>query len=341
MAVAVAHGLAMRTGSQPVWGKSTLGDFAVDGFFVLSGFLVTRSYLKLSSLIRFAWHRFLRIMPGFWVCLVVTALVIAPLAAFLQGYPLTMPFTTDPTAFDYLLGNVTLWITEYNLAGVFADNPTPLIVNGSLWTLLFEAFCYMLVGAVGVTGLLRFRPVVIPVTAAVMWLLSIAQEAGVNVFLGDDLIRMVFVFFLGSSAHLYAHRIPMSAWLAVPAIAVFLVSVATLHNYRLVGAVPFAYAILWFSACFRWPVSLRTDLSYGVYIYHWPVLQLMAVTGLVNISVPLFVLIGLVITGAAAALSWFLVEKPALARKHNAVPDRIEGKVGEAWHTVRAGARVG
>jgi peptidoglycan/LPS O-acetylase OafA/YrhL len=65
--VAVAHGIAIHTGDQPQWGASTLGDFGLDGFFILSGFLVTRSYLSLGSLPRFSWHRLLRIMPAFWV----------------------------------------------------------------------------------------------------------------------------------------------------------------------------------------------------------------------------------------------------------------------------------
>ena len=98
--VAVSHGIVMRTGDEPTWGSSTLGDLAVDGFFVLSGFLVTGSYQRIDVLtghagfwtvVRFGWHRFLRIMPGFWVCLLVLALVIAPLVAVLEGRPAVTP----------------------------------------------------------------------------------------------------------------------------------------------------------------------------------------------------------------------------------------------------------
>ncbi|SFO64126.1 Acyltransferase family protein [Pseudonocardia ammonioxydans] len=77
--VAIDHGIGIRTGEQWRWGLSTLGDFGLDGFFILSGFLITRSFLTLESFPRFVWHRFLRIAPGFWVCLLVTTFVVAPL----------------------------------------------------------------------------------------------------------------------------------------------------------------------------------------------------------------------------------------------------------------------
>jgi peptidoglycan/LPS O-acetylase OafA/YrhL len=146
---------------------------------------------------------------------------------------------------------------------------------------------------------------------------------------------MVFVFLLGATAHLYAHRVPMSGWLALAAAVLFLVSVFTLDNYRLVGGVPLSYLLLWVSACFPWPVSLPADLSYGVYIYHWPILQLIAATGLVELSGAAFFTLGLLGVLPVAALSWFLIEKPALARKHSPLPDRVESSVRRAWTAAR------
>jgi peptidoglycan/LPS O-acetylase OafA/YrhL len=273
--------------------------------------------------------------------LLVTALLIAPLAALLKGYPVTQAFTGDPSALRYIWANATLLITQYDIASILATNPTPDIFDGSLWTLIFEAFCYLLIGALGVTGLLRLRPVLVPIVAAIVWLLSIGHERGINVGLGDDLMRMVFLFFVGATAHLYGHRIPMKAWLAAGAVIVFVISAATLENYRPLGAVPLAYALLWFSACFRWSLTLRADLSYGIYIYHWPILQLMASTALVRLPSAGFVLIGLLLTTAVGAASWFLIEKPALACKHNAVPNQVEGAVRRALAHLRRRVNIG
>ncbi|WP_219412572.1 acyltransferase family protein [Pseudonocardia nigra] len=321
--VAVAHGIAIHTGTQPEWGRSTLGDFGLDGFFILSGFLVTRSYLTLAAFPRYAWHRFLRIMPGFWVCLLVVALVVAPLAALLQGLPVTAPFTGDPSALRYLAGNAALLITQYDIAGILAENATTYSFNGSLWTLTFEAFCYAIVAALGLLGVLRRRRVVVPIITSVLAVLTVAQEAGLPVFLNDRVLRLVFVFLLGATAYLYAHRIPMRASLAAVAAALFLVGVAAFDDYRVIGAAPLAYVFLWLGTCLPWHWHMRADLSYGLYIYHWPVLQLLVLTGLAGVPTPVFVVTGLALTLLPAVASWYLVEKPALGHKHSPVPDRI------------------
>lgn len=317
--VVVDHGTVMRTGGHHTWGRSAIGDFAVDGFFILSGLLITRSYLSLRSFWRFTWHRLLRIMPGFLVCLVVTALVVAPLAALLTGRPVVSVFSEDPSAVRYVWGNAGLLITQYEIAGLFPDNPNPTVVNGALWTLVFEAACYALVGALGALALLRRARWSVPLLAVLVWGLTLAQEAGVEVVVGDDTLRLLLAFLVGATLWLYADRVPMRWWLAVAAALVLLVSIATLENYRLLGIVPAAYLLIWVGTCLPWSLSLRQDLSYGVYIYHWPVLQLMAATALVTMPVPVFLLVGGAITGAVAFVSWHLVEHPALRQKNRSL----------------------
>ncbi len=324
--VAVVHGIVMRTGDQPYLGDTTLGDLGVDGFFVLSGFLITRSYLSLSSFPRFVWHRVLRIMPGFWVCLLVVALIVAPLASVIGGRPWWQPFVQPPSVGSYLLGNAGLLITHYRIGDVFAANPTPYVVNGSLWTLALEALCYAVVGALGLIGLLR-RRWSLPVLAALVWALMLLQELKVPLPLGDQTLRLTLMFLIGASAYLYADRVPTHLALAVGAGVLVVASTLVLPNYRLVGAVPFAYALLWLSTCLPRTVRLPNDLSYGVYIYHWPLLQILAMTALVRAPVAVFVAVGLLVVVPAAWCSWYGVERRSLARKHNPLPDRVAARV--------------
>ncbi|HEU5486174.1 MAG TPA: acyltransferase [Microlunatus sp.] len=312
--VAVSHGIVMHTGTQPSWGLSTLGDFAVDGFFVLSGFLVVSSYLRLKSFFRYGWHRVLRIMPGFWVCLMVVGLVVAPLAALLDGLPLSTPFTTTPTTFHFLAANAGLLINEYGIAGLLADNPTPYVFVGSLWTLPLEAMCYVTLAALGLLGLLRHRWMVLGLTVLV-WLLMSAQAIGVAVPLGDNILRMLTMFFLGAVAYLFADLIPLHWTVVAAAVALFLASVATSPNYRLTGAAAFVYVLLWLAIRLPFTVRLPVDLSYGVFMYHWPLQQLMVLTAAFALPTWAFIVVSLAVSVPVALASWQLVERPALAQK--------------------------
>ncbi|OZM81464.1 acyltransferase [Pseudonocardia sp. MH-G8] len=325
--VAVGHGIANHTGDQPRIGLSTIGDFGLDGFFVLSGFLVTRSWCTLTSFPRFAWHRFLRIMPGFWVCLLVVAFVAAPVAALLQGMSPLQAVTGTPSAWRYVLENAGLLILQYDIAGILAATPHGVSFNGALWTLALEAFCYAVVGVLGALGLLRSRPVLVPAAAAVLLVLTALQEAGVPVLLDERVIRLVLVFLLGATAYLYASRIPLRRDLAAAAAGLFLVSLALFDDFRVLGAVPLAYLILWAGTCFPWPWSMRTDLSYGVYVYHWPLQQVLVLTALGDAPTGVFVPVTIALTVLPAAASWYLVERPALRHKNSSLPDRIAARL--------------
>jgi peptidoglycan/LPS O-acetylase OafA/YrhL len=334
--VAVAHGISAHTGWQPLLGSSGIGDFGLDGFFVLSGFLVTRSWFRLESFPRFAWHRFLRIMPGFWVCLVVVAFVAAPVAAAMQGMSPLQAFTGTPSAWTYVLENAGLLIVHYDIAGILADLPKESSFNGSLWTLAFEAFCYAIVGVLGALGLLRRRPALVPAAAAVLLALTAMQEAGLPVLLNERVIRLVLMFLLGAAAYLYADRIPLRGGLAAGAAGLFLLSLALFDDYRVLGAVPLAYLYLWAGASLP-AMRMRTDLSYGLYIYHWPLQQILMLTALAAAPTAVFVPVSIALAVLPAAASWYLVERPALRHKDSPLPDRLAERLVTAF--APAGAR--
>ncbi|OJY51606.1 acyltransferase [Pseudonocardia sp. 73-21] len=333
--VVVEHAVILQGRAGDFWGRSgTSGEIGVDGFFVLSGFLVTRSYLRLHSLPRFAWHRFLRIMPGFWVCLLVCAFVVAPAAALIQGLPATAGFTGTPSAWHFLTADWFLVIQQYDIGGVLNAAPHEPSFNGALWTLTFEAFCYLLVAALGLVGVLSRRRWVVLALAAALIVLTVLQENGVAVPMRDMTLRLTLMFALGALAHLYAERIPMNTWLGVLALALVLYSAAAFpHNYRLLGAVPMAYLVFWLATAGTRFVSLRIDLSYGIYIYHWPVIQLLALTSLRWLPDWSFAPVAIFATLPVAIASWFLVEKPALTRKHSPFPDQVAAWLTRSWRS--------
>ncbi|MFP5022367.1 acyltransferase family protein [Pseudonocardia phyllosphaerae] len=310
---------------------ATLG---VDGFFVLSGFLVVRSYLQLDSLVRFAWHRFLRIMPGYLVCLTVIGLVVAPLVAWLEGRdPLSVVLGAESGA-TYIGANAGLVIFQSGIGGLMADHPGGPAFDVSLWSLSFEVACYAMLAALGVTALLRRRPGTVLALAAAMLVMTVLQ-AVLLATLGlrppavvGLLVELVTLFLLGMVGYLYRDRIPAHGGWAVAALAVLVVALTTVPDYRVLGAVPFAYLLLWVGL--RGRVRVRTDLSYGVYIYHWPVGQLMVAAGLTAAGAVPFLLAVAVLVLLVAAASWHLVERPALGRRHARLPAVLAARIPRA-----------
>jgi peptidoglycan/LPS O-acetylase OafA/YrhL len=291
----------------------------VDGFFVLSGFLVTRSYLQSSSPGRFAWHRFLRIMPGFWACLLVVALVLAPLAALLAGREPGSVFTaTADPAWRYPLVNAGLPMLQYGIADLRLPNGRDAL-DGALWTLQYEAFCYGVVAVLGAAGVLFRRRRLVLVLCLLVWTAALADGAGllpvdVPVLDNRTLFRFLLVFLLGAAACLYAERVHIGGRWALLSGAVVLAA-AHLPDYRLLGGVAFAYLCLY--GMVRLPLRWNPawDLSYGVYIYHYPVQFLLVLAGAAAWGPVAFVLVSVLATIPLAIASWVCVEGPALRRK--------------------------
>lgn len=114
----------------------TLGELAVDSFFIISRFLISASLMHIPSTTRFMWHRFLRILPGFWACLVVTAFLFAPTFWIISHGTIDgflHPSGGSPAG--YVIRNSLLVIQQENIGGLFAGSPYRYAINGSLWPL--------------------------------------------------------------------------------------------------------------------------------------------------------------------------------------------------------------
>lgn len=320
--VALVHTMELGFGHQPQTGSTDLGSLAVDGFFVLSGFLVARSYLRLGDVRRYLWHRALRILPGFHVCLLLTALVVAPALAVLGGHPATSVFTGERSALTYLTANAGLLVRQFGIDGA-GD-----VVNGSLWTLFFEACCYLLVAALGVLGILRRRPWIVLALLLVLWGLLVAATAGYDLVGSTLLLRFAFVFLLGAAGHLFAHRVRLHRGLALLSLGLVVAGLALLPDHRPLAGPAFAYLVLYGVVRLPLRAHLRWDLSYGVYVWHWPVASLLVALGATSLRFVPFLLVGLALTAGVAALSWVLVERPALRARDAAWVTRRPGRRG-------------
>ena len=313
--VALVHATELARGWRPQVASTEIGAVAVDGFFVVSGFLVTASYVRLGSLRRYAWHRALRILPAFYVCLVLTAFVVAPVVALLQGAGALSVYRGEGSALDYLLHNAGLMVRQFSIDTLPATTPGEGSINGALWTLFYEALCYGVVATLGLLAVLRRRRWLVLAALLALQVGLLVQELGVVTLPVENLPRLLFVFLLGVAAQLYADRLRIDRSLLALALVVLVASVLVLDDYRAVGGVAFAYVVV--HAVVRLPLRQEPawDLSYGTYIFHWPLTVLVLSAGVGVLPLPAVLLVCLGVTGAAAALSWHVVEAPALRLK--------------------------
>ncbi len=298
-------------------GIDTLGGLGVAIFFVLSGYLVTLSLQRTDSMLVFMRKRAVRIYPALVVTCLLCALVLGPT---LTSLPLAEYWSHGMT-WNYLKTSSALSI-KYALPGVFADNPLPNAVNGSLWSLPYELRCYLVLmvlsmlplslktktlGAFGV--LLAFtllRPTVPPAS-------PFDEFAGLDYY--DSKLGLLFV--MGALFAAWRDFLRPSALLGL---ALLVAMVALPHgNLQLVfwlcGS---GMLVLWLALYGMWLPAIPArmgDWSYGAYLYGFPVQQVLAQAGVPQWGMGWFVLCSTVLTLALAGLSWHGVEKPAMRWK--------------------------
>ena len=306
-----------------------LNEVWVDGFFAVSGFLITWSWFRRPRPRDYFVARGLRIYPGLWGCLVITAFVIAPIGVAVQGGS-AAKLLLSRAPFEYVLGNSVVPMFKPDVGGTPRGIPLPGWWDGSLWTLVPEMFCYITVAGFGVAGLLHRRWLIpsmlvmalICSTLLPPWGLFVEEpgtkqhmSATVMLVVAAVAARFATMFLAGALLYQLRNVIP-ARWSLVAVSFVIVLAASLLPNYRLVAAIPLAYAIIVSgSLIHNKRLHLPTDLSYGVYIYAWPMQVLLVICGLAVLNPWVFMVIAAIATLPLAALSWFLIEKPALSLK--------------------------
>ena len=127
------------------------GSLAVKFFFFLSGLVVTNSLIRKAAFVPFLVARIVRIFPALIVCVLITALAVGPLLTTLPA----RAYFSDPGTASYLTRNISL-VLQWDVPGAFSANPRHAL-NGSLWTLPVEVFCYLMLFALGLIGVIRSK----------------------------------------------------------------------------------------------------------------------------------------------------------------------------------------
>jgi peptidoglycan/LPS O-acetylase OafA/YrhL len=304
----------------------SIGAFAVDLFFLTSGFLVSASLLARQNALEFVIARILRIIPGLWVMLLI---VVVFLGGAMTSLPLREYLTSD-MLIEYVVkcGTLVTGVVDY-LPGVFSSNPFGSMVNIPLWTLPYELDMYGLLLVTWVllalsgrrrAALFRYAMVAFSAVAGLLLVAGYFRHglpAKFELHSTYAFPSLFYMFFTGAAFYVIRDRIELSGRLFCAAGIALLASVFNRHVFFVVYLFTVPYLLFYVAYVPNGKVRLFNrlgDYSYGVYIYGFPVQQtIIALVG--GISILSLALIALPITLLLAILSWHLVEKRALSLK--------------------------
>ncbi len=316
--VIFSHSFMVSNGSnefEPVYwlssGQSTVGGLAVGVFFIISGVFISASFVRSENLIDFMFKRAKRIIPALLTVVLISVFLLGPI---LTNLSLSDYFSNSET-WRYLRNAVFL-PNAYTLPGVFTEHPIQA-VNGSLWTLKFEIICYALAAVSLSLGRYKFAVVWFGWVASflVFRLAPLTGElTGVTYYIATT--AMLFRYFgAGILIYLYSEKIILNTKAAFICLFVTIGSIFSPFFVE-VSAVLLPYAIITFGflapSWFR-DLTKHGDFSYGVYIYGWPIQQIIAPFGIgLGLHWLMNSIAATLLALCLGMLSWFVIEKPSL-----------------------------
>jgi peptidoglycan/LPS O-acetylase OafA/YrhL len=277
-------------------------------FFALSGFLVAGSLERNKTLISFLGLRLIRLIPALAVEITLSALILGPV---LTDKNLEQYFT-DSKFLSYFTN--ILGIINYQLPGVFSQNPYPNVVNSQLWTVPFELECYAILTIIASVGLFQSKRLLLGTVLTlqiVVGLFVIIHPPPFEVFgLGRLLIGP---FLAGLTLYRCRNFIPWNGFIALGCACLLFVLLRHSRAADYMISFPTAYLTVYLGLLNpkRNKIVLSGDYSYGIYLYGYPIQQAFATLGSWTHHWWLDVIVCLPIAAIFAAFSWRIIESPA------------------------------
>lgn len=321
--VLFAHTFALYYGSGNalifnLFPAGDIGVFAVYCFFTLSGFLITESYVRLDNADQFVKARFLRIFPAYVVVVLVATFIIGPLFTNLG----LMAYLQDLSVYKYVVFSI-IQKADFNLPGVFYQNPYPYAVNGSLWTIYYELRMYFVTLALGFFGVFKsVKTATFALLTLILLLpfyhgfLSLENMSGVQL----TVLKMHLAYLLGSLAFFYRKQF--------------------FNNVYVFAALVFANALLdsvYFSACLVSYCVLFVgenkklnvfqklkipDFSYGLYLYAF-LIQQAVIAAFPQLTFLQYLVYSTLLSVLAGWISFVYIEKPFLQLRYKKFEPRF------------------
>ncbi|WP_435140910.1 acyltransferase family protein [Pseudopelagicola sp. nBUS_19] len=268
--------------------QRSLGGWAVGGFFFISGMLITASAQRGTG--KTFWiARVRRIFPGLGVALLVTL-------------GLAVAFGATVT-----VGESVIWFCrafslvsiEHRLSEAFAENPLNGVVNGPIWSLFHEIVSYVVCASFVIFGGMRWSWIVVVLAVTATSLAAVHDDLPARF---STFTPLFAAFAWGMVAYIWRNWI-LLRWEA--GLALILLGAVLPWSVGM-GAVAMGLVMLVLLAP---EVPMSRDVSFGMYIYGWPVAQ--SIVALIPEIGPVALAgLSVIVTYPFAALSWDLVERP-------------------------------
>jgi peptidoglycan/LPS O-acetylase OafA/YrhL len=296
-----------------LFGTLSLGEVSVNGFFLLSGYLIVKSWEADPHPWSFLRKRGLRIYPGFIAASVVCVWLIGPTVG-------NQNYWHDLEVGRFLSGLLLLQIPQ--TPPVFKGLHFELI-NAAMWTIRFEFLMYLGVLVFGIGNMLRSKHLWLVATVG-LFFINVLHSVGVVIPFGNapdmlslQIVHLSLVFFSGGSFYLYRHVVGRHVVMAQLALLTALLAMFYPTVVNLAFATAGGYAMLYF--CTAHTNSLQwfnrlPDVSYGTYLAGWPVSQLL-IWNWPDIRLWPLVVVSVLLSTIYGAFSWYAIEKPFLRLK--------------------------
>ena len=307
------------TENQSFWLLANIfdGNFAVKGFFAISGYLVTKSYIRSKSITDYAKKRFWRIYPAYIgaiaLCLIM-GLCVTNLSA--------LDFFRSIETFRYLVFNISfLNFIEPTLPGVFITNHIKAL-NGSLWTIKIEVMLYLCVPVL-IYLINRFSAsliAVIIVIFSMVWVIyfEYITQSNYGLIISRQFPGQLSYFTFGVLLAMKPNWLGRLKWIAFPSLLAIFISDDPYWR-AVINPIAFSSIVLYLSTMkFKlFNLCRYGDISYGIYLYHFPIIQMCVYGKLFDENVYIGLFVSSLFTLSAAYLSWNFLEKPFMRRNSN------------------------
>ena len=291
---------------------NSFGSMSVLVFFFISGHLVYQSWQRSSGVLDFFKKRFFRIFPGLFFASFFSVFVVGLLMTRLDS----MEFLKSEQVWQLFFNYAGAIASQHMLPGVFEETPFPKAVNGSLWTIKYEILMYVLLALFAVSiGVQRWKLVGLVIILALAVVFSSDFNFFNEIFRSGDFFIFGLSFFFGA---LFCYFLTIKAfWIWILffigwSLAIF----GSTRDIINIGVCLWLSCAVFFIAYFKPLIrfKLRYDLSYGIYIYAFPIQQAMTEICLDNgWGKAICLMVSLVLVTFFSLISWFFIEKPMIS----------------------------